>query len=232
MKERQKKILKAAVKEYQRIGQPVSSQLLTARFRLDFSPATVRAEMLSLDEDGFLEQPHTSAGRVPTDKAWRFFLEQSDGDNISESEKKQILGRMAKLHQESIKEVAQFLADCSKNLGISGIFGQMADFHEAGFKWLLEDSIALDKPLKGILKEFDSIEEDFDKFFGYLDEPVKIFIGQENPIKYLCDFSLIIGAFEDQARTGLLGILGPKRMNYQKNRFVVEETRKRLKNKK
>ncbi|MDD2730535.1 MAG: hypothetical protein PHW33_00195 [Candidatus Portnoybacteria bacterium] len=225
MKDRQKKILKAAVKEYQRIGQPVSSQLLATRFRLDLSPATVRAEMLSLDEDGFLEQPHTSAGRIPTDKAWRFLLEELEENGVSENEKKQILVRIEKLHWESIKEVAQFLADCSKGLGISGMFGRMADFHEAGFKWLLDDS----ESLEGILKEFDSLGDDFDKFFARLDEPVKVFIGQENPIKYLRDFSLIVSAFENEDGAGLLGILGPKRMNYQKNKFVVEETRKRLK---
>ena len=72
MQERRKKILKAVVREYQKTGQPVASQLLLERYHFDFSPATVRAEMLALDEAGFLEQPHTSAGRMPTEKGYRF----------------------------------------------------------------------------------------------------------------------------------------------------------------
>ncbi len=74
MQDRQKKILKAVVREYQRTGEPVSSQWLTKRWHFDFSPATVRAEMLALDEAGFLEQPHTSAGRLPTDLGLRLFV--------------------------------------------------------------------------------------------------------------------------------------------------------------
>ncbi len=229
MQERKKKILKAIIKEYQRIGQPVSSQLLTERFHLDFSPATVRAEMMSLDEEGFLEQPHVSAGRVPTDKAWRFFLEE-EKDDLSSEEKRCILKRVNKLEREllSIKKVAQFLADCSRSFGVSGIFGRLSDFHEAGFHWLFND-FSFDDSLTEFLKEVDSFEEDFSEFFNYLDEPVQIFIGQENPIKYLRNFSLVVGAFESEIGRGVLGILGSKRMNYKKNKFVVEQVQKKIK---
>jgi len=232
MRERQKKILKAVVREYQRTGEPVSSQWLTTKWHFDFSPATVRAEMLALDEAGFLEQPHTSAGRLPTDKAWRFFIEELASDDINQSEKEQVLQRMAKLHEESLRETAQLLADCSKGLGLSGVFGVASDWHSAGFKWLAEEPEFADDGFKSILKYFDSLENDFNQFFRGLDEEIEVFIGHENPIKYLRGCSLMVTGFDQKDSRGLMGILGPKRMNYQKNKFVLEETRKRVRKQK
>lgn len=228
MQERQKKILKAVVKEHQRTGMPVASQILIERYHFNFSPATVRAEMLELDEGGFLEQPHTSAGRVPTDRAFRFFIDEFIDDGPSQNEREQIMDRMECFHRESIREMAQFLADCSHSLGLSGFFGQASDFHGAGLRWLAEESEFEGEDLKNIMKSFDSLEADFNKFFGDMDEETAIFVGHENPIKYLRNYSLVVTGFTKEDGRGVLGILGPKRMNYQKNKFVVEETRKRV----
>jgi len=228
MQERRKKILKAVVKEYQRTGEPVASLDLAKRWHFDFSPATVRAEMLILDKEGFLRQPHTSAGRLPTDKAFRFFVEEFGEEELSPNEQEQILEQMRQLHNESMGEMAQFLADCSRGLGLSGAFGRMSDFHSAGLGWLAEEPEFEDSDLKNIMKCFDSLEEDFNKFFGDLDEETEIYIGRENPIKYLRNYSLVVTSFENEEGRGVLGILGPKRMNYQKNKFVVEETRKKV----
>jgi heat-inducible transcriptional repressor len=229
MKERQKKILKSVIREYQKTGQPVSSQVLTDKYRFNFSPATIRAEMLFLDDEGFLEQPYTSAGRVPTDKALRLFINECDNRDLSASEKDIVWERIERFHQDSIKEVAQFLADCSHGLGISGFFGREVDFHGVGLRWLAEEPEFEGADLKNIMRSFDSLEDDFNKFFADMEEETEIFIGRENPIKYLRNYSLVITGFENEEGRGVLGILGPKRMNYQKNKFVVEETRKKIK---
>lgn len=228
MQERRKKILKAVVKEYQRTGQPVASLDLAQRWHFDFSPATLRAEMLILDNEGYLEQPHTSAGRLPTDKAFRFFIEEIGEEEPSREERERILDQMYKIRDESLGEMAQFLANCSRGLGLSGVFGPLSDFHGAGLKWLAEEPEFEDGDLKNIMKCFDSLEKDFNKFFGDLDEETAIYVGRENPIKYLRNYSLVVTGFEKEGGRGVLGILGPKRMNYRKNKFVVEETRKRI----
>lgn len=229
MQERQKKILKSIIREYQRTGLPVASQALIDRYRFGFSPATVRSEMLLLDEQGFLEQPHTSAGRIPTDKAYRLFLEETESNEPSKNEQEQVWEMMDKFHQESVREMAQFLADCTRNLGISGFFGDLADFHGAGLKWLAEEPEFERDDLKNIMRYFDSLEEDFNHFFKNIDEEVEVFIGQENPIKYLRNYSLVVTGFEKNDNRGVLGILGPKRMNYHKNKFVLKEAKKKLK---
>jgi heat-inducible transcriptional repressor len=72
---RSRRILYAAVTEYIATGEPVGSRKLARRYGLDVSPATIRNELADLEEQGYLVQPHTSAGRVPTDKGFRTFVD-------------------------------------------------------------------------------------------------------------------------------------------------------------
>src|SRR4030042_5619490 len=72
--ERQEKILDVIVREYVDSAQPVSSQLLEKKYDFNISPAIFRIEMQKLTDKGFLLQPHTSAGRIPTDKGYRLFV--------------------------------------------------------------------------------------------------------------------------------------------------------------
>jgi len=74
--ERQKTILMLVIRDYIETAQPVGSNALVKRYRLDLSSATVRNELSALDEMGYLRQPHTSAGRVPTEEGYRFFVGQ------------------------------------------------------------------------------------------------------------------------------------------------------------
>lgn len=74
--ERQKTILMLVIRDYIETAQPVGSKALVERYRLDLSSATVRNELSALDEMGYLRQPHTSAGRVPTEEGYRFFVGQ------------------------------------------------------------------------------------------------------------------------------------------------------------
>jgi heat-inducible transcriptional repressor len=77
--ERQKLILALVIRDYIDNAQPVGSKTLVDKYGLNFSPATVRNEMVALTEVGFLHQPHTSAGRVPTEEGYRYFVRQLMG---------------------------------------------------------------------------------------------------------------------------------------------------------
>src|SRR6478736_9216962 len=72
---RARKSLSAVVHEYLNTGEAVGSRTVTRRYGIDLSPATVRNVMSDLEEAGLLKQPHTSAGRVPTDQGLRFFVD-------------------------------------------------------------------------------------------------------------------------------------------------------------
>ncbi len=80
LSERQKVILTLVIHEYTRTATPVGSQTLVERYKLDMSSATVRNELAALTERGYLRQPHTSAGRVPTEAGYRFFVEHLMGE--------------------------------------------------------------------------------------------------------------------------------------------------------
>lgn len=75
MDERKKRILRAIVQDYVQSAEPVGSRTLAKKYQLGISPATVRNEMSDLEEEGFLEQPHTSAGRIPSVKGYRFYVD-------------------------------------------------------------------------------------------------------------------------------------------------------------
>ena len=74
--ERQIKILKAVIEEYIESGEPVGSAVLEKKYELGISPATIRNEMAKLIKNGYFKQPHTSAGRIPTKDAFRFYINQ------------------------------------------------------------------------------------------------------------------------------------------------------------
>src|SRR3954469_19279721 len=72
---RRERILRHVVQEYVALAQPVPSDLIARKYQGELSPATVRNEMAALEEAGLIAQPHTSAGRVPTDRGYRYYVE-------------------------------------------------------------------------------------------------------------------------------------------------------------
>ena len=74
--DRRIEVLRAIVEDYVQTREPVGSRVLVERHRLGVSPATIRNDMAALEESGYITQPHTSAGRVPTDKGYRLFVDK------------------------------------------------------------------------------------------------------------------------------------------------------------
>jgi heat-inducible transcriptional repressor len=95
--DRKSAILRAIVSHYVRSGEPVGSKTLVDSYKLNVSPATVRNEMAALEEAGFIYQPHTSAGRVPTDTGYRFFVDAWGGN--------------VKLPADQARQVERFLGE-------------------------------------------------------------------------------------------------------------------------
>src|SRR5215203_2043128 len=75
LNERERRVLEAVIQSYVETAEPAGSRTISRRFGLGVSPATIRNTMSDLEEKGFLFHPHTSAGRVPTDKAYRVFVD-------------------------------------------------------------------------------------------------------------------------------------------------------------
>lgn len=104
MDERKKQILRALIRDYVDVGEPVGSRTIAKKYDLGVSPATIRNEMSDLEEMGFIRQPHASAGRVPSDKGYRYYV-----DNLMEPEDKL-------LSEEEQQQVADFFDNCAAEL--------------------------------------------------------------------------------------------------------------------
>lgn len=113
--ERKTIILKAIIKSYLETGDPVGSRTISKLCGLNLSSATIRNEMSDLVEMGYIEQPHTSAGRVPTDKGYRFYVDsiESDNDRRITAVTSQMLERVDKLEQ-LLKNTVKALASDTK----------------------------------------------------------------------------------------------------------------------
>src|SRR5215470_19000443 len=95
---RARTILYAAVTEFVATGEPVGSRTLSKKVGIELSPASIRNVLADLEELGFLHQPHTSAGRVPTDKAFRLFIDaMMEVRQLTDAENAQILQRFAEI---------------------------------------------------------------------------------------------------------------------------------------
>lgn len=106
LSERQKMILSAIVDDYIRSAEPVGSRSISKRGDVGFSPATIRNEMSDLEELGFLEQPHTSAGRIPSEKGYRYYVDHLlQQGNMS----RQDLGILKTFFAERLQEVEQIV---------------------------------------------------------------------------------------------------------------------------
>ena len=111
-------ILRAIIDDYITTGMPVGSRTISRKAGVGFSPATIRNEMSDLEALGYLEQPHTSAGRVPSDKAYRLYVDQLlKATRLSEAEREQIhdhlVGRSRQV-ESVIRSAAEVLADTTR----------------------------------------------------------------------------------------------------------------------
>lgn len=226
--ERQKLILERIIQEYINSAQPVSSKKLEEKYNFGVCPATIRNEMQRLTDFGFLFQPHTSAGRVPTDKAYRFFV-----NNILESDLDDEIGKLRieksqlKRKQDAMKWI-QFLtkelASLSSSLAISYLGSEGILWKEGWEDLLQEPEFQTADQISDFVKFLKTFEEEADKM--KLDSGITVFIGKETPFSGAREFSLIISrcSFPDNEE-GFVSILGPKRMAYDKNIALINYVR-------
>lgn len=232
MNKRQEEILAAIIEEYTNSAVPVGSKILVEKYGFDISPATIRNDMARLEEEGFLHQPHISAGRIPTDKGYRFFVEEIMGDEeLSLSDQKKLQTELLKLkaqHQRLSRTTAKLLSGMSGNLAISSV---EKDFSEFGIRELLEkpEFREVDEFCK-VVEALDFIDENVDMILAKMKtDETKIFIGKDNPIKGINNCSMVVSPYTTKAgERGVLAIIGPKRMKYAENKSLLDYVRKLL----
>jgi len=229
---RQQEILAAIIEEYTDSAVPVGSKVLVEKYGFDISPATIRNDMVSLEKDGFLYQPHVSAGRIPTDKGYKYFVEEIMADmELSLKDQKKLQVELLKLraqHQRLSRTTAKLLSGMSGNLAISTMEKDFSDF---GIRELLEkpEFQEVDEFCK-IVEALDFIDENVDFILKNVKEgETKIFIGKDNPIKGINNCSMVVSPYTTKSGDkGVLAIIGPKRMKYAENKSLLNYVRKLL----
>lgn len=207
--ERQEKILNIIVQEYIDSAKPIGSQLLEGKHKFGLSPATIRNEMQKLTDKDFLFQPHISAGRIPTDKGYRFFVDRLLEKKLEELEmdwKKEIEDSLT-----FVRDITKFLAEESSNLALAYLSAERILWKE-GWREIFQEP---EFNQVGYAAGFFQMLDDFERNIGNIDFPseIQVYIGRENPISRNRDFSVITMGFPE----GLFALLGPKRMSYDKN---------------
>ena len=119
--ERKLAVLRAIVEDYVSTTEPVGSKSLVDRHGLDVSPATIRNDMAVLEEQGFIAQPHTSAGRIPTDKGYRLFVDRlSSIKPMSAAERRAIETFLAGAYSldEIVARTVRLLAQLTRQVAV------------------------------------------------------------------------------------------------------------------
>lgn len=225
-------ILKAIVESFIETAEPVGSKYLVKRYNMEVSPATIRNEMAVLEHLGLIQQPFTSAGRVPTDLGFRMFVDDLM-DEIPEvkSMKLQAVDEINKMqYEDRIYNAVSLLARACDNVSFA-ILPEKQKAYYLGLANILRKPEFTDSA-----KAYTVVKvlEDTDSFIQILntlniDEKTRVFIGRENVIPEIKSCSIIATNYtiEDYG-TGIIGILGPIRMNYPFNMGALEYIRSNL----
>ena len=232
MDSRKEAILEAIIREYVETGVPIGSFSIAEKYSFPFSSATIRAEMSELERLGFLTHPHTSAGRIPTEKGYRYLV-----DLIEEEEKLlEREGLVAKKRIESIEDsferqlqsASQVLSEITKNMGFAGTNKEIFSY---GLGNLFSYPELLDP--ERLLKTADLIDN-LSHFVKELprNAETRVYIGSEMPIGKSAGCSVLVSRFESPfGHLGYLGIIGPTRMSYEKKLSAISEVKNILEKK-
>ncbi len=221
MTERQAAILAGIIEQYAELSYPVGSVMLAKAFNV--SSATIRAEMSELEGLGHISQPHTSAGRVPTDTGYRWYVNnvvtpQPGSGPIDRVKALDVRVRGAGEPDQAVRSAVKSLVDITTNAGL-GTLGRQV--YTSGLDRLLSQPEFADPAnVQAVAYLLDNIDL-------WLREvgptkPVSVFIGAENPIGKTSGCSLIISHFSTPSNPhSYIGVIGPTRQNYRQTIALV-----------
>lgn len=228
MTERQKQILSAIIEQYAEVASPVGSSLLAKVFNV--SSATVRAEMAELEHLGYICQPHTSAGRIPTDRGYRYYVNNIAENGARQPERRAERALSARvqhggLPDRTIRNAVDTLVELTHNLGLATIGDQL---YMSGLSNLFgQPEFVGGAHVQRVARLLDNLEPWLRE--AAPNEPLSVYIGSENPIGRTAGVTLIISRFRSPySDHSYVGTLGPTRQSYREVMALVAHTGKTL----
>lgn len=228
MTARQTQILRAIVEQYAEVASPVGSSLLAKVFNV--SSATIRSEMAELERLGFIHQPHTSAGRVPTDQGYRFYVNHITETQETSEQRGAERALAARVDsggssERMIRNAVDTLVELTHNLSLATIGNQL---YMSGLSNLFgQPEFVHPSQVKEVARLLDNLEPWLRE--AAPNEPLNVFIGRENPIGRSAGASLIISRFRSPySDRSFIGVVGPTRQNYREVMSLVGQAGRML----
>jgi heat-inducible transcriptional repressor len=222
MTERQAKILSAIIEQYAEVASPVGSVMLAKIF--DVSSATVRNDMAELEQAGYIAQPHTSAGRIPTDKGYRFYVNHITDNAMTSAERGAERALTARMNGGStervIRNTVDTLVELTHNLGLATLGDQL---YMSGLSNLFgQPEFIQPGQVQEVARLLDNLEPWLRE--AAPNEPLNVYIGRENPIGRSSGCSLIISKFRSPySDRSYVGVVGPTRQSYRSVMNLVRQ---------
>ena len=225
MTDRQIQILAAIIEQYAEVASPVGSVTLAKLFGV--SSATIRSEMARLEDMGFIAQPHTSAGRIPTDRGYRFYVNALNEAHASESlalmpgkldRSARAIEARVSTHgnraDRAIRSAVDSLVDLTQNLGLATI-GDELYMSGIGNLFSQPEFMRGTNHAQDVARLLDNLDPWLRE--AAPNEPLNVYIGAENPFGKPSESTLIISRFRSPySDRSYIGVLGPTRQSYGK----------------
>jgi transcriptional regulator of heat shock response len=219
--ERKADVLRAVVADHIRTGGPVGSGTVARRYRLGVSSATVRNDMAALTDLGYLLQPHTSAGRIPTDRGYRFYVDMLPRwPTLPRGAERAIASILVPPPEEPSEAVRRAAVVLSRLTHYGAVAQPPESAHVVigGASNIVSEEIFQRR--ETVRRLLEALEEE-DAVVGLLralagEAEVAVGIGRENPVAAMREASVVVSAYRAGDRpVGAIAVIGPTRMHYR-----------------
>jgi heat-inducible transcriptional repressor len=208
------------IDEYIQTAEAVGSENLDKKYNLGVSPATIRNEMVALTKAGYLKQIHTSAGRVPTPTAMKFYIDQLMEEKqmslVDEVKAKEEVWDSRNKIDDLMDKATHALASRTKSLAVAALKGKKDKFWHAGHSYIFNNpefaQVAACQNLFSIFEELDKMDR---LFFGFEStSPLDVLFGEEIGWPELMTSGIVSTHFMIHGKPGAMGVIGPARADY------------------
>ncbi len=213
MEDRQKSLLKLIIESFIKTAEPVGSKFLVSEFELELSDATVRNEMRFLEETGYLAQPHTSAGRIPTETGYRLYVEELMGQPSVSKKTTEVLEHAVKdlKGEDAVKALSRAMAE-EIHAAVIVAFGTERVYYTGLSELFAQPEFKNSEYTLNASEMFDQAEELVGDLFERVPQgKPQVFIGSQNPLGP--HLSLVSVQLPQEI---IINVMGPLRFDYKK----------------
>ncbi|OGB88806.1 hypothetical protein A2625_02035 [candidate division WOR-1 bacterium RIFCSPHIGHO2_01_FULL_53_15] len=235
--ERKKRVLEAIARDYLHTAEPVGSRTIWRSYMPELSPASIRNEMADLEALGLITQPHTSAGRVPTDLGYRYYVDHlMKSRQLTVKEEDVINAGLKTVRndvEDALHQTLKILSHLLEYASVVATLDNKTRVYSSGFAHMLKQPEFADmnytRQVMEVVEEEDLMAEMVKEYTT--EKGVTIRIGSENKFKEVKNCSVVMSSYEVKNKsTGGLGVIGPTRMSYARVANILESLSRRLDN--